>query len=458
MSLSSSLNAGVAGLMVNSTKLATISDNIANSSTPGYRRANVEFASLVNAEQRASVYSAGGVRGTSFRDVDTEGPLTSTSNSTDLAVGGNGMLPVTDANKVGLPANERPFLMTPTGSFRTDEQGFLVSKSGLALMGFPTDSAGNIIEPVVRDDPSSLEPVRVSPFLTAAQATSELSLGVNLPARETEFNPAAANVFESSIQYFDSVGRAKTLRVVYTPTLPAAAGDLPTNQWNLAIFDSAGPDPAAPIASLDLLFDDTRGGVLLNPGGVTEVDLTGTPGEPVGYNPATFDPDTGLMQIQASNGDVPIEVFIGSPNPEIGGGLSQLDAEFAPTNIIKDGAPAGTLSSLEVDENGVLNGVYDTGQRVSLFLIPIADVPNMNGLTARGAQAFTLSPDSGNVFLHNPNTGPVGTLESFSLQESTVDVATELTQLIRTQRAYSSNATVIQTADEMLQETVNIKR
>ncbi|MGF1446934.1 MAG: flagellar hook protein FlgE [Pikeienuella sp.] len=458
MSLSSSLNAGVAGLLVNSTKLATISDNIANSATPGYRRADVEFASLVTADPRTAIYTAAGVRSISYRDVETSGSLETTSNPTDLAIAGNGMLPVTDAERLELPANERPFLMTPTGSFRTDANGFLVTQSGLALLGFPTDSSGGLVGTPVRDGTSSLEPVRVSPFLTAAQQTTDISLGVNLPARETEFTLAAPAVLESPIQYFDSVGREKTLRIVYTPVIPAAAGDPPTNQWNISFFDSAGPDPNAPIASLDLVFDDTQGGVLLNPGGVTEVDLTGTPGEPAGYSPATFDPLTGFLTVQASNGDVPIQMFIGSPEPSINGGLTQLDAEFAPTNIIKDGAPAGTLSSLEVDERGVLLGVYDTGQRVALYQIPIADVPNMNGLTAFSNQSFGLSPTSGNVFLHDANTGPVGSIESFSLQQSTVDVARELTDLISTQRAYSSNATVIQTVDEMLQETTNIKR
>ncbi len=458
MSLSSSLNAGVAGLLVNATKLATISDNIANSATPGYRRADVEFASLVTADPRTSIYTAAGVRSISFRDIETSGSLEATANSTDLAIAGNGMLPVTDAERLELPANERPFLMTPTGSFRTNETGFLVTQSGLALLGFPTDSAGNLSGAVVRDGTSSLEPVRVSPFLTAAQQSSSISLGVNLPARETEFTLAAPAVLESPIQYFDSVGREKTLRIVYTPTIPAAAGDPPSNQWNLAFFDSAGPSATDPIASFDLVFDDTQGGVLLNPGGVTEVDLSGTPGAPTNYSPSTFDPLTGLLTVQASDGDVPIEIFIGSPEPTVTGGLSQLDAEFAPTNIIKDGAPAGTLSSLEVDERGVLQGVYDTGQRVALYQIPIADVPNMNGLTAFSNQSFGLSPQSGNVFLHDANTGPVGSIESFALQQSTVDIARELTDLISTQRAYSSNATVIQTVDEMLQETTNIKR
>jgi len=458
MSLSSSLNAGVSGLLVNSTKLATISDNIANSATPGYRRATVEFASLVTAETRSSLYTAAGVRSISFRDVETSGSLSSTSNSTDLAVAGNGMLPVTDARRVELPGNERPFMMTPTGSFRTNEVGYLVSESGLALLGFPTDSTGNLGNAVVRDGTSSLEPVRVSPFLTAAQQTTSISLGVNLPARETEFSLTGPNAVESPIQYFDSVGRENELRIVYTPVIPAADGDPPTNQWNVSFFDTNGPDPTAPIASVDLVFDDTQGGVLLNPGGVTEVDLTGSAGAPIGYSPTTFDVTTGMITVQASDGDVPIDIFIGSPEPSIAGGISQLDAEFAPTNIIKDGSPAGTLASLEVDERGVLLGVYDTGQRVALFQIPIADVPNMNGLTALSNQAFALSPESGNVFLHDANTGPVGSIEAFAIQQSAVDVARELTDLIATQRAYSSNATVIQTVDEMLQETTNIKR
>ncbi|MEM1344179.1 MAG: flagellar hook-basal body complex protein [Pseudomonadota bacterium] len=458
MSLSSSLTAGVAGLQVNSTKLATVSDNIANSATPGYRRADVEFASLVNNEARRSLYSAGGVRAISYRDVSVSGTLTSTNNPTDLAVGGNGMLPVTDATKVEVPLNERPFLMTPTASFRTDEQGYLVSQTGLALLGFQTDEVGNLPDAVVRDGPSSLQPVRVSPFLTAAQATSQISLGVNLPARGTEFALTGPVPLESPIQYFDSVGREKTLRVVYSPTTAPTAGDPPTDAWNIAFFDSDGPDPTQPIASLDLQFDDTTGGTLTNPGGVTELDLSGTPGVPPGYNPASYDPLTGKLTVQASGGEVPIEVFVGTPLDPNLGGITQLDAEFAPTNVIKDGAPAGTLSSLEVDERGVLLGVYDTGQRVALFQIPIADVPNMNGLSALNNQTFALSPDSGNVFLHDANSGPVGTLESAALQESSVDIARELTDLIRTQRAYSSNATIIQTVDEMLQETTNLKR
>ena len=134
MSLSSSLNAGVAGLSVNATRLAVISDNIANSSTNGYRRADVDFASLVT-PTTANAYSAGGVTVATFRDVVSAGALLGTGNATDISVSGRGMLPVTLAASVDSPATERPFQMTATGAFTRDEDGYLVTRSGLVLVG-----------------------------------------------------------------------------------------------------------------------------------------------------------------------------------------------------------------------------------------------------------------------------------------------------------------------------------
>jgi flagellar hook protein FlgE len=498
MSLSSALNAGVAGLLANSTKLSTISDNIANSQTPGYRRADVEFSALVNKDPRTTAFSAAGVRATPFRDVETSGSLQTTANPTDLAVAGNGMLAVTETDRLDLPRAQQPFLLTPTGSFDVDENGFLSTKTGLTLLGFKLDESGNLPGGIVRDGPDSLSPVQVSNFVNNAQQTDSIKLGVNLPAADTEAD-ATPTFYESPLQYFDSVGRRQTLTIRYTPQPPAALGDPPTDTWFVEVFDSNSANPAQSIATVRVEFDDTNRGQIQT---VTELDLTaaapaGVPAGatvpadvaasfgaaaadlPTGYNATSYDPQTGTFTVLASDPDgdpappgadpadidpkTPIEVFIGSDDPVVqqnltDAGLTQLDAEFAPTNIIKNGAEAGTLSGLEVNEKGVLLGVYDTGQRVPLFQIPIADVPNMNGLDARNSQTFALTPSSGNVFLHDASTGPVGSLESATLQESSVDIARELTDLIRTQRAYSSNATVIQTADEMLQETTNIKR
>jgi flagellar hook protein FlgE len=435
MTLSSSLNAGIAGLQSNATRLAVISDNIANSSTKGYRRGDVDFSSLV-IPGNATTYSAGGVQAMAFRDVATPGALISTNNATDISVSGRGFLPVTDAVAVNQPADERPFMLTATGSFNRNDEGFLVTRSGLALTGWPTDAAGQIAPGIVRDGPAGLVPIRVNPFLTTAQATTRIELGVNLPADDTAAGASGAP-YTSSIGYFDSVGRDNRLLVTYTPTVPATGT---SDEWTLSFTDSA-TDPLTPIAELTVTFDPSRTGR----GSLASV--TAGPG-------AVFDPATGIVQITVANG--PIDVLIGIPGTA--SPLTQLDAPFAPVGVSADGSPAGTLASLEFDRGGFLRGIYDNGQEVTLYQVPIADVPNANGLRALDNQTFGISPESGGAFLWDAGTGPVGSIESFALQESTVDIAQELTGLIQTQRAYSSNATVIRTVDEMLQETTNLKR
>jgi flagellar hook protein FlgE len=113
---------------------------------------------------------------------------------------------------------------------------------------------------------------------------------------------------------------------------------------------------------------------------------------------------------------------------------------------------------VEVDADGLVYAIFDNGQSKVLYQVPIVDVPNPNGLKANANQTFSISVESGSFFLWDAGAGPAGELKGFAREGSTVDVAAELTQLIQTQRAYSSNAKVIQTVDEMLQETTNLKR
>ena len=143
MTISSSLNAGVAGLQSNATRLASISDNIANSSTYGYKRVTTDFQSMV-ISSTGGTYSAGGVRATTQRLIDQRGSLVSTSNATDLAVRGRGMLPVAQASEVAVGNGDNQMYLTTTGSFRTDADGYMVSQSGLVLLGWPALADGSI--------------------------------------------------------------------------------------------------------------------------------------------------------------------------------------------------------------------------------------------------------------------------------------------------------------------------
>ena len=186
---------------------------------------------------------------------------------------------------------------------------------------------------------------------------------------------------------------------------------------------------------------------------VTAVDIAAGP--PIVASPA-FNATTGAVTIGVNDGVSNIDLNLGVPDEP--GFLTQFASDFAPLNVVRDGTPVGGLNRVEVNEDGFIEAIYDTGFRQTIYQIPIANVPNPNGLNALDNQAFEVSPTSGSVFLWDAGTGPVGSVLGFALEQSATDLAQELTQLIETQRAYSSNATVVQTVDEILQETVNIGR
>lgn len=435
MSISSSLNAGVSGLAANASALGTISDNIANSSTFGYKRADVDFSSVVISETEGA-YTAGGVVVDPFREVDSRGSLVSTSNSTDLALGGDGMLPVTTISSVDDGDPSPPLLLVSTGSFRTNDEGYLVTESGLVLQGFEANADGTF-PAVPRDSADGLVPVRINENAFASAPTTEISLGANIPAQATDSTDfIGGEIYNLPIAYIDNVGSTESLNFEFDPN----EADPQSNNWTVTVTDSA---LAATVATLTIQFDDTTG----SGGAIDTVTTAGAFGE-------TYDPATGVLTVTVGRG--PIEVNIGAETTA--DGLSQLDADFGPTNIVKNGAAVGTLSSVEVDENGFVIGSYNNGFTEVLYQIPVVDVPDPNGLTAVDGQAFMISADSGDFYLWDAGAGPTGEIIGFAREESTADLAAELTSLIQVQRAYSSNATVIRTVDEMLQETTNLKR
>ena len=437
MTISSSLNAGVSGLNVNATRLATISDNIANAGTYGYKRSIAEFHSMVISTSRGS-YSAGGVRVTTSRLIDQPGALVTTANSTDLAVRGRGFLPVTTSSSIDVTTGEYPLFLTTTGSFRTDAEGYLKTSTGVTLMGWPADADGSIPS-FSRDTSAGLEPVRVSVNAFTSEPTTSISLGVNLPATET-LPGSDGDTRGLSIEYFDNLGTSQSIQLNFTPTVPAAAPA--SNSWTMTLTDSA--QGGAVIGEYTVTFDDSTvsGGTIAS---VTQAG--GAPGGP-------YDPVTGVFTVNALRG--PIDIDIGAVGT--GEGLTQLSDDFAPTSISKDGSPVGNLISVEVDENGFVSANYDIGITRVIYQIPLVDLSNPNGMEANDEQLYRPTAESGTFFLWDAADGPTGDIIGFALEESTTDVAGELTQLIQTQRAYSSNAKVIQTVDEMLQETTNIKR
>ncbi len=435
MTISSSLSAGVAGLNANATRLATIADNIANSGTFGYKRATVDFESLViGGVAGAGTFSAGGVRASASRLIDERGPLIGTSNPLDIAIGGRGMLPITSSVYLDSSSGDRPLMMTTTGSFRTDANGVLMTESGQVLLGWPADSDGNIAN-YPRDTISGLQPVVINANQTAGDPTTNMNLGVNLPAVDTGVG-SSGDMLPLAVEYFGNLGTSETLSIEFTPIVPASGS---SNTWTMVINDSASG--GATIGEFTLVFDASRAN------GGTLASVTVVSG-------GTYDSATGQLALTVAGGPLDMTIGrIGDPN-----GLTQLSDSFAPTSITKDGSPVGNLTAVEIDGHGFITATYDTGFIRTIFQVPLVDVPNPNGLISLSNQSYQVSPQSGSFFLWDAGDGPTGEVVGFAREGSTTDVAGELTNLIQTQRAYSSNAKVIQTVDEMLQETTNIKR
>jgi len=433
MTLSSSMNAGISGLNVNASKLATISDNIANSKTFGYKRVDADFTAMT-LSGRSGGYVAGGVRVASFRNISTQGSLITTANSMDIAIGGRGFLPVTPSSALANTSTALPLRLATTGSFRPDAEGILTSNSGLVLMGWPADPDGTF-PPFPRDSAAGLSPVNISHNQFAANPTTEIQLGINLPATATQAG-STGDPFDLSLEYFDNLGTTQTMTATFTPQVPALGQ---SNLWTMEITDLA--TGAAPIAEFTVQFDATTatGGSMLS-----VVPVFGG-----AYNAATGD-----INVTFDRGPVNINIgTIGSNNR-----MTQLSSSFAPINLAKNGAPTGNVIGMEIDKNGIVSANYDTGFSKEIFRVPLIDVPNANALEALPNQTYAVTRDSGDMFLWDAGSGPTGETIGYAREESTTDIAGELTALIQTQRAYSSNAKIIQTVDEMLQETTNIKR
>ncbi len=455
MSLSASLNAGVQGLSVNATRLSSISDNIVNANTNGYKRVTTEFSSIAIDADAQTRYTAGGVRAYIKRDITGVGTLEATNNATDIAISGGGFFaisPLTNPTDF-VPGNEQVHVAS-TGSFSENAAGFLKNANGDYLLGWQLNPDGTTLSASPsRNTFNSLTPVNARLVKYNSLETSTVNLSGPLPAGATSFG---ANITDNTIvhteEYYDTIGNTAILSYRFTPQ-PATVANTSSNRWDLEITDSATLTNGGLIGKFTVRFDGASGA---NPGAIVSVtpvdtDVDGTPDAP-----ATFDNTTGIINLVTATN--PIETFIGVPQTV--NGLTQTGA-LSEANIrldYKDGTGYGEYKGVEIDENGIVRAYFSNDQYRPIYQVPIVTLANPNALEPVGSQAYRVTAEAGNIALVNSGEKLAGKIVGYALTKSTVDVAQELTQLIETQRAYSSNAKIIQTVDEMLQETTNIKR
>jgi flagellar hook protein FlgE len=360
--------------------------------------------------------------------VDKQGLLQATSSSTDIAINGGGFFAVSDTQN----ANPQQDLiaLTRAGSFAPDDQGFLRNAAGYYLMGWQLNPDGTTVNPSpARDTFASLEPVNISGINFTGAPTTQMTFAGNLPAQLAAGTPGTP--IQTDIEYFSDLGNSYTLTLQWTPS-----ADSQPNHWNLQIFDSATAGGTTPI------YDQT---IVFNASGANAGTPASIPGLTGGVLPLSV--NGGVQSLDLSIGDI-----------DTGTGVTQFAGEYVPTKISKNGALFGVVNHVEIDEQGIVTAIFNNGVRRPVYQIPIAVVQNPNGLSARDGTAFEQSRDSGSLYLWDAGSGPAGKTAGDSLERSNVDIAQELTSMIETQRTYSTNAKVIQTADEMLSELTQLKR
>jgi len=415
MSINSALLAGVSGLVANSSALAAISDNIANVNTVAYKRNQVNFANVVTAQAVKGKYSAGGVQGVTRQFVSTQGLIQASGSATDLAISGDGFFIVTNKGAGLTAADPRSF--TRQGSFSVDADGFLKNDSGLYLQGWPVQPGGTFITPP--SDLTALAPINVKNLGAAVSPTANIAISANIDkVSATAPSPIDVNIV-------DAAGGKHTLRLSFAQTS--------VNNWNMTAATVPGADavvtPASPIA------------VTFNTDG--SINTVG------GVAPTAFALNVGWAAALGLPAQ-PINVDLTK--------LTQYDDTSSVGSISQDGAGAGNVVAIEVDEDGIVSAVYDNSQVRKVAKIGIGTFPNADSLAQVSGNAYRSTIDAGELVIKQPGAGGAGRVSPSSLEASTVDLSAEFTGLIQTQKAYSASSKIITTADQMLEELINIKR
>ncbi|CNG87698.1 flagellar hook protein FlgE [Yersinia kristensenii] len=382
------------GLSAVTEQLNTISNNIANSATKGFKSGRTEFSSMYAQSQPLGV----GVSGTS-QSIRKGGSIDRTGNAMDLAISGNGFFVVKNSN--GDEAYTR------AGMFTTDNNGLLVNASGMKLQGYSADTTGNIQTGTIGD-------LKISTTGLPAKASSKLDFMANLPASDTPptnriFSPSNEDSYNymSTSTAYDSLGREHLLTQYFVKSSAPS-------EWKV----HTAVDSVLKTGSHDLKFDTS--GVLTS--GNTQ-NISGT------YSPAGAD-----------NFSIDINYT----------GTTQFQSAFLPTVNKGNGYTAGTKNGERIESDGSVFATFSNGERMLQGKLALANFANANGLAAQNGTTWSATSKSGAALLGAPGTGLLGGIDVGALEASNVDLTAELVGLMTAQRNYQANTKIISTNDSMM--------
>ena len=440
MSLFGAMNTAVSGLSAQSSAFGNISDNVANSQTVGYKRVDTSFIDYLTTSSAGNNVPGSVVTRPDYVN-NVEGTITQTDNPLGLAITGQGFFAVSTqagtANNLPTFAARQEY--TRAGDFQMNKNGYLVNSAGEFLNGWPVTNG------VVNQN--TLTPIQVSQSMFNPIPTNNVTLSANLPATPT----AGTLPITSDINVYDQNGTLHVMTLSWTETTANTPND-----WTVTLT-SLDDTKNSTIGTADVQFGVTS----TNPvseGTIGKMTGTGgiTPSTYALNGPATlsFTANFGTAATPVSQ---PITINLGTY-----GGTSGL-TQYAGTDynlrgLTQDGVPPGAFSSVSTATNGDIAVNYDNGQSRVIARVPLVTFNDPNGLQRQNGQAFTASQDSGGPLAETANTNGAGGLVTQSIEGSNVDIATEFSKLIVAQEAYSANTKMVTSADQMLQQTVNMKQ
>ncbi|MGR5206982.1 flagellar hook protein FlgE [Vibrio sp. PNB23_22_7] len=396
-----SFNIALSGLDATNTELNTISHNIANASTYGFKGGRTEFAAVYNGMQ------PGGVEVASIsQNFDKNGSVTGTGRAMDLAINGSGFFVTKD--------HMGQMLYTRAGVFGTDKNNFVTANNGAKLQGYSVDNNANLQTGSVGD-------IKVSTSSLNAKATDNLDFVANFDASATAvdqaiypFDSSDPNSFNSSYtsKVYDSLGNSHTVTQYFTKTSD--------NEWQVNVEVDGAPTIPATAQTVQFNTD-------------------GTLASPTGSFNVAF-PATGANAMS-------IDISLN--------GSTQFGAAFGVSTNNPNGYTSGELAGVRVEDNGMVYATYTNGQSQLQGQVVLADFANTQGLSKVSGTAWTQSFSSGAPIMGVPGTGTLGDLTPGALEGSNVDLTSELVALMTAQRNYQANAKTISTNDKLTQALFN---
>jgi flagellar hook protein FlgE len=419
-----SFQQGLSGLNATAKNLDVIGNNVANANTFGAKASRAEFADMyANAMNGTGASAVGiGVTVASVAQQFTQGNISTTANSLDLAINGAGFFQVSDG--------VNPTMYTRNGQFKLDREGYLVNNQLQQLMGYMADAQGVI-------QPGQAVPLRLPTAGIEPHATSRVDMELNLDSRaritlpasgaQVDFNDPTTYNNATSVTVFDQRGQSVALTYYFQKS--------DVDEWNVyiaangqSILDDGGT-PAVPQPVVAGMTFDASGAAPTAPS-----------------FPMTFTvPASSVVPLDIAD----IELDFSN--------ATQYGAGFGVTDLSQDGYAPGQLSGLVVERDGIVMARYSNGQSRPAGQIELANFRNPQGLQPLGGNAWARTFASGEPVLGTPSQGNMGVLQAGALEESNVDLTAELVAMMVAQRIYQANSQTIKTQDQVMQTLVNMR-